>query len=234
MSGKEMLMVLDFDGFLVNSYRLLHTTFEVFGLDIGDEDRFKHRRKFLKYLGGGKEFLNNLVSYSLPKKKKIRETLTEIYREEGNIYPEFIDFINTMIADPKVHIGIISRNFTLNPGLTIRQVLMNSKVEEADLDFIIPLDTGVKKVAVLEGMRSSRYRECIFGGDEIGDYRAAIDTGYDSIIMASYGFDDRIRLVETGGIPPGNICDSPDETAWKLAVTMGLDWSLPELLAVHV
>ena len=63
MANKDTLIVLDFDGFLINSYKLLQITFEHFGLDIGDEDRFKHRRKFLKYLGGGKEFLGNLVSY---------------------------------------------------------------------------------------------------------------------------------------------------------------------------
>ena len=231
MAEKDKLIILDFDGFLINSYQLLKSTFEIFGLDVGDEGRFRHRRKFLKYLGGGKEFLNNLVSYSLPKKKKIRQTLTEIYRQEGCIYPEFTSLINTMIANPKLHVGIISRNFTLNPGLTIRQVLVNSMVEEAELDFIIPLDVGVKKSAVLEGMRSSRYRQCVLGGDEIGDYRAASETGYDSIIIGSYGFDDRIRLVESGGIPPGIICDSADETAWKLAITVGLEWSMPKDLA---
>ena len=51
MSRKDRLIVLDFDGFLVNSYRLLQIAFENFGLDIGDEHRFQHRRKFLKYIG---------------------------------------------------------------------------------------------------------------------------------------------------------------------------------------
>ena len=229
---KDRLIVLDFDGFLVNSYQLLQVTFASFGLDIGAEDRFRQRRKFLKYLGGGKEFLRNLVSCSLPKKKRIRETLTEVYQERGRIYPEFTRLINTMIEHRNMHVGIISRNFTLNPGYTIRKVLANSGVAEADLDFVIPLDIGVKKGAVLEGMRASRYRCCIFGGDEIGDYRAAVETGYDDIVMSSYGFDDRIRLVETGGVPPGVICDSPEELARKLARTVGLEHDMPVELAV--
>lgn len=232
MTGKDRLIVLDFDGLLINSYQLLQSTFETFGLDIGDEDRFRQRRKFLKYLGGGKEFLYNLVSCSLPKKKKIREILTEIYMHRGCIFPVFTPLINAMIEDEKMHVGIISRNFTLNPGSTIRTVLCNSNVAEADLDFIIPLDIGVKKAAVLEGMRASRYVQCIFCGDEIGDYRAAMETGYDAIIMSSYGFDDRVRLVESGSVPPGLICDSPEELAWKLGNSIGLNCTLPDDLAV--
>ena len=203
--------MLDFDGFLINSYRLLQITFSEFGLDIGDEDRFRHRRKFLKYLGGGKEFMRNLVTYSLPKKKKIRETLTEIYMSDGRIYHEFVPVINRMISKENIHAGIISRNFTHNPGKTIRRVLQNSHIDEENLDFVIPIDVGVKKRDVLEGMKSSRYRQCIFGADEVGDYKAAIETGYDSIFMASYGFDDKKRLIDEGEIPAGIIYDTPAE-----------------------
>lgn len=217
MSRKEILIVLDFDGFLINSYQLLQIAFEHFGLDIGEEHRFRQRRKFLKYIGGGKEFLGNLVHYTLPKKKKVRQTLTEIYQQEGRIYPIFRPLINYMIDNSRMHVGIISRNFTHNPGATIRCVLRNSDLEEQDLDFVIPIDVGVKKAAVLEGMRSSRYRQCIFGGDEIGDYRAAKESGYDTIFMGSYGFDDRERLVTNGKVPPGVIYDTPKELVEKLA-----------------
>ena len=43
---KRLLVVLDFDGFLVNSYAIIRDTMDAFGLDIGDELRFKNRRKF--------------------------------------------------------------------------------------------------------------------------------------------------------------------------------------------
>ena len=213
---KEILVVLDFDGFLINSYRLLQITFEQFGLDIGDEERFKHRRKFLKYIGGGKEFLTNLISYSLPKKKKVRKLLTEVYLEHGRIHEEFAGLVNDMIEDPAIHVGIISRNFTQNPGRTIRTVLNNSDVNDAALDFVVPISAGAKKQAVLEGMQSSRYKKTIFGADEIGDYKAAFETGYDSIIMASYGFDNRERLTRVGEIPEQNICDTPFEVVEQI------------------
>lgn len=206
--SRDTLVVLDFDGFLVNSYQLLKVTFEHFGLDVGDEERFRRRRKFLKYLGGGKEFIRNFVRASLPKKKKIRERLTDEYVENGRVFPEFVPLLNEIIANPAVHVGILSRNFTYTPGLTIRAVLRNSSVEERDLDFVIPIPAGVKKGDVLEGMKSSRYRLCLFGADEVGDYRAAMETGYDPV-MASYGFDSRKRLVEVAKVPAERIFDSP-------------------------
>ena len=216
MRLKETLVVLDFDGLLINSYELLKKTFKHFGLDVGDEDRFQNRQKFLKYVGGGKELIGNLVNLSLPKKKLIREQLTETYCEEGKIFPEFTGLINDMIDSPEIHVGIVSRNFTHHPGNTIRQVLKNSKVNEAALDFIIPISVGVKKINVLEGMKSSSYKHCIFAADEISDYRAAYETGYEHILMASYGFDTRQRLIKKGDIPEKIIHDTPKKLVKKL------------------
>jgi len=216
MARKEYLLVLDFDGFLINSYSLLKATFEEFGLDIGDESRFKNRRKFMKYLGGGREFLRNLVKYSLPKKKKIRQQLTEQYVEHGIIYSEFVPLLNRLITSPAVHIGIISRNYTLTPGETIRAVLKNSDVDEADLDFVIPIPTGVKKNDVLTAMKSSRYSQTWFGGDEVGDFHAACETGYDNILIGSYGFDTEKRLIDSGKVPESIIFPSPKKLVREL------------------
>ncbi len=220
MPQKETLVVLDFDGLLINSYELLKITFKHCGLDVGDEDRFQNRRKFLKYVGGGKELIGNLVNLTLPKKKMIREQLTETYCSKGQIYPEFKTLVNDMIDSPDVHIGIVSRNFTHHPGKTIRQILRNSKVNEAELDFIIPISAGVKKGNVLEGMKSSAYKNCIFAADEISDYKAAFETGYNKILMASYGFDTKQRLIKKGEIPEDIIFDSPKKLQKRLEKTL--------------
>jgi phosphoglycolate phosphatase len=212
---KQSLVVLDFDGFLINSYDLIRVTFESFGLDVGDEHRFKNRRKFLKYLGGGKEFLGNLVSYSLPRKRRFRQSLTEHYLVSGRVFAEFVSILNAMVLSPNLHVGIVSRNFTLNPGATIRTVLRNSGVAEDRLDFVIPVPIGADKQDILEAMRSSGYQQCLFGGDEIGDYRAAIATGYEPI-MASYGFDTARRLTEKGGVPAEVLFDTPARLVWHL------------------
>lgn len=216
MPLKETLVVLDFDGLLIDSYDLLKKTFDKCGLDVGDEGRFQNRRKFLKYIGGGKELIGNLVNLSLPKKKKIREELTETYNEQGKIYPEFVTLINDMIETPTIHVGIVSRNFTHHPGKTIRQVLKNSKVNETAMDFIIPISAGVKKGNVLEGMKASSYKHCIFAADEISDYRAATETGYNKIFMASYGFDTKDRLIKKAEIPEDIIFDTPKKLGKRL------------------
>ena len=119
--------------------------------------------------------------------------------------------LNRLVRDPQFDVGIVSRNFTLTPGKTIRTVLANSGVTEKYLDFIIPVPVGARKVDVLEGMRSSRYRRCILGADEVGDYKAAMEAGYEAY-MVSYGFDSGKRLMEKGGVGPEQIFDSP--AAW--------------------
>jgi len=237
MPHKRLLVVLDFDGLLINSYALLRDTMASFGLDVGDEQRFRNRRKFLKYLGGGKELLNNLVGMSLPKTRKLRARLTDCYRERGFIYPEFIDVINQMIAEPGIHCGIVSRNFTLRPGPTIRQVLARSGVDDKGLDFVVPVPIGASKVDVLDGMMSGRFREALVCADEIGDYRAACAAGYSSLI-ASYGFDAHERLRARGQVPAECLYDTPDALAAALRVRLApyrsrreIDYVTPESLS---
>ena len=208
MADKSVLVVLDFDGFLVNSYELIRSAFERFGLDVGDEERFRNRRKFLKYLGGGRELVRNLVTYSLPKKKKLRTALTEAYLDSGRVYPVFRPLLNELVDDPRIHVGIVSRNFARNPGAAMRTVLRNSGVAEEGLDFVVPIPVGAKKNNVLEGMRSSRHELCVLGADEIGDYQAAVETGYEAII-GSYGFDELRRLTVKGRIPETVIAQTP-------------------------
>jgi hypothetical protein len=216
---KRLLLVLDFDGFLVNSYALVRDTMAAFGLDIGDEQRFKNRRKFLKYFGGGKELLKNLVGMSLPKTRKLRAELTQSYRETGRVYDEFVAILNDAIANPRIHCGILSRNYTLEPGPTMRAVLRRSGVREQDLDFLVPIPVGVRKTDVLAAMRATRYFESLLCADEVGDYHAGVETGYECLI-GSYGFDTRERLLEHGDVPPSCVYDTPPQLAAALTARL--------------
>jgi len=208
-------VALDFDGFLVDSYELIRATFEQFGLDVGDSERFRNRRKFLKYVGGGKEFLRNLVRSTLPRKKQFRDALTERYLESGRVFGEFRGLVDEMIDDPRLHVGILSRNFARNPGTTIRAVLRSSGIDDSGLDFVIPIPVGANKRSVLEAMRSSSHRASILGADEIGDYEAAVGLGYD-VVMGSYGFDKAERLIDRGGVPAEVIHATPADAARAL------------------
>jgi hypothetical protein len=216
MRDKHSLVVLDFDGFLVNSYEIMRATFEQFGLDLGDEERFKQRRKFLKYIGGGKEILRNLVSYSLPKKRKFREVLTDEFVNTGRVYPAFAPFVNRLVADPAVHVGVVSRNFALRPGTTIRAVMASSGIDEQHLDFVVPIPIGASKVDVLQGMRGGRLERAVLGADEISDFKAAAETGYEPVI-GCYGFDRHARLTKKGGIPEHLIAATPEDAVELLS-----------------
>jgi phosphoglycolate phosphatase len=212
---KRLLIVLDFDGLLLNSYGLIERTFQDLDLDVGDETRFRNRRKFLKYFGGGRELLGNMAIFALPKKKCLRERLTENYTNFGRVFDVFVPFFNACIDAPEIHIGVVSRNFTLHPGRTIRKVLENSGVDHPGLDFVIPLPVGVKKTSVLEAMRTHRYRDCVLAGDEVGDYMAAVAAGYTPVI-ASYGFDDSQRLADRTGMPLSALFANPEDLAMHL------------------
>ena len=205
---KDVLIALDFDGLLINSYKLLKRTFLEYNLDLGEEERFKNRRKFLKYLGGGKEWIPNLVKFTLPKKRHLIENLTEKYREEGVVYKEFIPFLNSCIQNQSTHVGVISRNFTMEPGITIRKVLRNSEIDEKNLDFVIPLPIGASKTDVLKAMNTTRYKIKIYTGDEISDYKAGKASDY-SMYIASYGFDNKERLQHKGGVDDLQIFETP-------------------------
>ncbi|MEQ8662408.1 MAG: hypothetical protein RLW62_16455, partial [Gammaproteobacteria bacterium] len=212
---KRLLVVLDFDGLLVDSYALIRDTFADFALDVGDEQRFRNRRKFLKYFGGGREILGNLANFALPKKRRIRAALTAHYRESGRVYAPFVPYLNACIAAPAVHVGIVSRNFTLAPGATIRHVLRASGVAERDLDFVVPLSVGASKDDVLAAMTSPRYHVSLLAGDEIGDYRAAVAGGYQPLV-ASYGFDAAARLRTRGEVPQDLLFETPAALAARL------------------
>jgi len=149
--------------------------------------------------------------------QSFQRELTAPCHEVALIAPEYgpdvetPDWLHHMIAAPEIYTGIISRNYTHNPDLSYRRTLQSSGVEEQELDFVIPVDVGVKKHAVMVAMRSSRYWQCTFGDYEVGDLRDLPETGYDATLMAGCGFDTRRRLTEKGMVPEESICDTPRE-----------------------
>jgi phosphoglycolate phosphatase-like HAD superfamily hydrolase len=218
---RRPLVVFDFDGLLVNSYAVIRDTLARFGLDVGAEERFRNRRKFLKYLGGGRELVRNLVKIALPRNRQLREALTEEYRLAARVYPELIAVLNAVIADPMIQCGILSRNFALEPGPTIREVLRRSGVFDEGLDFVIPIPVGVHKTEVLAGLRARPDTPALLVADEIGDYRAGELAGYQCLI-GTYGFDTRRRLLSKGGLPPEILLDTPAAVADALESRLGM------------
>lgn len=209
----ERLVILDADGTTIDAFSAIGKTFAYHKMDIGDLERFQKRRNLFKYLGGLKEFPTNLKKQlGKQKRSKLIATLTEIYREEGQLYPGIKFLIQTLIAAPDIRVGLVTRNITNEPEETLRQLFLRHGIDIRDLDFMIHIPLSQEKRQSFKSARESfeinpaRAYAC---GDEHKDYLAAIGSGMHPFIV-SYGFEDYKRLTKKYDIPKEIISRTPE------------------------
>lgn len=231
--SKDRLVIFDADGTLVDAFHAVEIAFARHDMDIGDLERFQKRRKLLKYLGGLREFPKNLrQQFGKQNRKRLTQTLTEIYRQEARLYPGLADLLRLLIAAPKVRVGIVTRNITREPEETLRQLLLRHDIDSACLDFVSCLPLREDKLAQFRTIRMlfdinpARAYAC---GDEYRDYLAAIGAGMHPFI-ASYGFEDHKRLREDYDVPEEVMARTPRELAARLCHALDIDY--PALAAV--
>ena len=224
--SKDRLVIFDADGTLVDSFYAVELAFERHGMDIGDLHRFQRRRKLLKYLGGLREFPKNLRrQLNKESRKQLKHTLTAIYRSEARLFPAMASLMKALIEAPDIRVGIVSRNVTIEPEETIRQVLERNHIDCARLDFLSCIPIGEEKLASFRAIREqfdinpSRSYAC---GDEFRDYAAAIGAGMHPLVV-SYGFEDYERLVDNYSIPSEVISKTPRELANRLCHSLDLE-----------
>lgn len=227
------LVIFDLDGTLVDSFYAVELAFQRHGMDLGDLRRFQRRRKLLKYVGGLREFPKNLrKQLSKENREQIKHTLTEIYRNEARVFPAMSSLLQMLIETPDIRVGVVSRNVTVEPEETVRQVLRRNGIDCDGLDFLECIPLGEDKADYFRTLRErysvnpSRSYAC---GDEYRDYAAAIRSGIVPFVV-SYGFEDHERLVSNYGIPEEVISRSPRELMDRVCHT--LDLASPGL-AVH-
>ncbi|HRD34842.1 MAG TPA: haloacid dehalogenase-like hydrolase [Rhodocyclaceae bacterium] len=222
----DQLVIFDADGTTIDAFHAIEQSFLRHGMAIGDLERFQKRRKLFKYLGGLREFPNNLRrQFGKQSRKRLVGTLTDFYRHEASLYPGIAPLIRTLIAAPGVRLGLVTRNVTTDPEYTLRCLFARHDIDMDAFDYLACIPLGGDKTA---SFREARARldinpaRCYACGDEYSDYVASIGAGMYPFIVA-YGAEDRLRLRKSFGVPDDFIHASPAEFAEKLLHTLGLD-----------
>jgi len=225
-NNNQRLIVFDADGTIIDAYSAIDQTFSMHGMELGDLEGFQKRHMLCKYLGGIKEFPFNLKQQlGKGKRKKLLETLTDVYRDEAKLYPGIASLIRTLIAAPGVRVGLVTRNITNEPNLTIRKLLLRHEIDMDTLDFVAHVPLGEEKTLALRSARKSfdinpaRSFAC---GDEHKDFTAAMAAGMHPF-MVSYGFEDFTRLTDKFQVPEDVISRSPQELCQRVLHALDLE-----------
>jgi phosphoglycolate phosphatase len=232
MYSNDRLIILDADGTTLDAFDAIARTFARHGMAIGELERFQKRRNLFKYLGGLKEFPSNLKKQlGREKRSRLIATLTEVYREEGRLFPGIADLMQILIDAPRVRVGLVTRNITNQPVETLQQVYRRHGVDLSGLDFLVHIPLSQTKSAAFRHARErfavnpGRAAIC---GDEGKDFVAAVHCGMHPF-MVSYGFEDYERLTQKAGVPSEILSRSPEELCQR--ILHAFDLSQPEAAA---
>lgn len=213
-TNNKKLIILDADGTTIDAYNAIEKSFTAHGMDLGDEESFQKRHHIFKYLGGIKQLPANLrKNITAANRQKIVDTLTDVYRSDAVLYPGIADFINQLIATPNVIVGMVTRNICNEPLETLRQLFARHAIDIDQFDFLVHVPIAEKKTIHFRKVREDfgvNPAKAYVCGDENKDYVAAISTGMHPF-MASYGFENYLRLTDKFEISPDIISRTPAE-----------------------
>ncbi len=227
--SNKRLIILDADGTTIDAYSAIEEAFARHGMTLGDEASFQKRHHLFKYLGGLKEF-PSIIKKNIRKqgRKRIVDTLTDVYRTEARLYPGIAELIRSLIAAPDIIVGLVTRNITNEPLETLRQLFMRQDINVSELDFLVHIPLNERKTTQFRLTREhfeinpARAYMC---GDEHKDFLAAINTGMHPF-MVSYGFEDYDRLTTKFDVPDEVISRTPDELCGRIRHAMELTVSV--------
>jgi phosphoglycolate phosphatase len=223
--NSERLVIFDADGTTIDAFHAVEQTFLRHGMAIGDLDRFQKRRKLFKYLGGLREFPTNLMQqFGKQNRAQLLATLTEVYRNEAALYPGIAALLRSLLAEPDIRVGLLTRNVSIEPEETLKRLFMRHDIDLRDFDYVACIPLSEDKTAQMRHVRElfsvnpARAYAC---GDEFGDYRAAVGAGMHPFVVA-YGSEDRLRLIEKFGVPEEVISATPADFSARLLNALDL------------
>ncbi|HEX8979998.1 MAG TPA: HAD family hydrolase [Parasulfuritortus sp.] len=223
--SKDRLIIVDADGTLIDAFAAIGTAFAQHGMNLGDLDRFQKRRHLFKYLGGIKEFPRNLAKHmGKHARRELLDSLTEIYREEAQLYPGMAELVRDLVETPGIRVGMVTRNVCHEPDATLARLFDRHGLDAGRLDFMHCLTLREAKGPYFKAIRErldinpARAYAC---GDEHKDYAAALAAGIQPFIV-SYGFESHARLTSKFAIPEEVIARTPEELSARLRHALDL------------
>jgi phosphoglycolate phosphatase len=223
--SEQRLVVLDADGTTLNAFDAIEKTFSHHRMALGDLERFQKRHNIFKYLGGLKEFPSNLrKQINKIQRRALIDTLTQVYREEATLYNAMAAMIQRLIDEPRVRVGVVSRNITLEPVATLKYIYRRNGVDPDGFDFFVHLPLKQDKAGSFRDIRDrlNVNPACSYAcGDERKDFSAALACGMHPF-MVSYGFESFLRLERRIGVPRELISVSPEQLRDRLLHAVGV------------
>lgn len=223
--NRQKMIIFDADGTIIDAFSAIERTFARHDMAIGDLESFQKRHKFFKYLGGLKEFPIN-IKKQLGKKSRqqVLATLTDIYREEAQFYAGFADLIKQLIAQDDIRVGLVTRNVSHEPRITMEKLFARHDIDLDDLDYFAHVPIRASKADFFKAARKqfeinpARAYAC---GDEHKDYASALAAGMVPFVV-SYGFEDFKRLTKKFDIPEDIISNTPQELCARVRHSLDL------------
>ncbi|MBC3806152.1 HAD family hydrolase [Undibacterium seohonense] len=223
--NRQKMIIFDADGTIIDAFSAIERTFARHDMAIGDLESFQKRHKFFKYLGGLKEFPIN-IKKQLGKKSRqqVLTTLTDIYREEAQFYAGFADLIKQLIAQDDIRVGLVTRNVSHEPRITMEKLFARHDIDLDDLDYFAHVPIRASKADFFKAARKqfeinpARAYAC---GDEHKDYASALAAGMVPFVV-SYGFEDHKRLTKKFDIPDDIISNTPQELCARIRNSLDL------------
>ena len=223
--NQQRLVIFDADGTTIDAFHAVEQTFLQHGMDIGDIDRFQKRRKLFKFLGGMREFPTNFrQQFGKQSRRKLRETLTDVYRNEASLYSGIDILLQTLLADSNTRVGLITRNVTIDPEKTLKCLFQRHNIDIDQFDYFACIPLKESKSDYMKRARQifSINPACSYAcGDEYSDYLAAIGSGMHPFVV-SYGFEGKGRLTKKFGVPSEIISTTPAEFCGRLLHALNL------------